>query len=402
MFETATPRPNRAPAPQPVSPAAALGPAPERIAPATLKGTARRTGYVLSWGVLALAAGAYLAAIVFKPQFLNDWLPSIGPVLTQPQGNDQNRSAAIAEVKKLRATLSKSQAEVARLRLELGDRDARVKAAELRISQLEKELQAARLAAGPVAGSDRPAETASITPASRESRAAAGDAESAAGAEATQRALASAIGAPQAVVPATDTAAAKPQSGSPRSFELVNGAIVTTQGAPETLAAAQPGSDVAIPLPDRKPAGVAPRRSSPIVQLKRPTVAVTPTTPQSIETGSVAASGAAAIKPTADKPAEPIRFGAPVVTRSAKPIGIRLTAGPSVDALRLSWSLMAERYGSELSGLQPRYVMGNTSAAPYALVAGPFTSDQDAQRVCGSLIAKGIPCSVDTYVGNAL
>jgi hypothetical protein len=91
-----------------------------------------------------------------------------------------------------------------------------------------------------------------------------------------------------------------------------------------------------------------------------------------------------------------------VVTRSAKPIGIRLTAGPSVDALRLSWSLMAERYGSDLSGLQPRYVMGNTPAAPYALVAGPFTSDQDAQRVCGSLIAKGIPCSVDTYVGNAL
>lgn len=391
MSEKAT-SPQARPASQAAGrPVPVLG-APERISPVTTVKTGRRTVYVVSWGVLALAAGAYLTAIIAKPQFLNDWFPSMGPILTQPQGNDQNRSAAIAEAKQLRATLQDLQREVARLRRELGDRDARVKAAELRIARLEKEVQGT--AAQPSA--PRPDETASIT--------GSGSPEAPNGSDATQRALASAIGAPREVTnQAAGTPAATAQSGQPRSFELVNGAIVARQGSAEMAAAGpQAGADVEVPLPARKPAVTAVRKALPIAQLKRPTIAVKPNTPTPVETGSVAAGRAVQAKPAAQSSNQPIAFGAPVVTRSAAPVGIRLTAGPSVDALRLSWALMSERYGADLGGLQPRYVMGNTPAAPYALVAGPFGSEQEAQRVCGSLIAKGIPCSVDGYGGNAL
>lgn len=377
--------------------APSLGVAREPIVPVTPGKSGRRAGYLLSWGVLALAAGVYLAGVVLKPQFLIDMFPVMDRMLTQPQGNDQNRSATIAEVQKLRATLRDAQTEVSRLRQELGDRDARVKAAELRIAGLEKELASARGGAATETSSIAPpaASTASVSPqAASAPKVAVADASNQ-DAEASKRVLAGAIGAPQ------DATSSTPAVGAPRSFELVNGAIVDAQGAP-SVATAQPGAEVELPLPGRKPAVALKRKPTPIAQIVRPTIAIKPAPANAIETGSVAAGAAATAKPETKSTTESIRFGAPVVTRSANPVGIRLTAGPSVDALRLSWLLMSERYGADLGGLQPRYVVGNTPAAPYALIAGPFANNDEAQRTCGSLIAKGIPCSVDSYAGNAL
>lgn len=377
--------------------APSLGAAREPIVPVAPGKSGRRAGYLLSWGVLALAAGVYLAGVVLKPQFLIDMFPVMDRMLTQPQGNDQNRSATIAEVQKLRATLRDAQTEVSRLRQELGDRDARVKAAELRIAGLEKELASVR-------GGGAATETSSIAPPAASTASVSPQAASAPkvtvadasneDAEASKRVLAGAIGAPQDATSSTPAAAV----GAPRSFELVNGAIVDAQGAP-SVAAAQPGAEVELPLPGRKPAVALKRKPTPIAQIVRPTIAIKPAPANAIETGSVAA-GAAATETKST--AESIMFGAPVVTHTANPVGIRLTAGPSVDALRLSWLMMSERYGADLGGLQPRYVVGNTPAAPYALIAGPFANNDEAQRTCGSLIAKGIPCSVDSYAGNAL
>jgi hypothetical protein len=379
--------------------APSLGVAREPIVPVTPGKSGRRAGYLLSWGILALAAGVYLAGVVLKPQFLIDMFPDIDRMLTQPQGKEQNRTATIAEVQKLRATLRDAQTEVSRLRRELGDRDARVKAAELRIAGLEKELASARGGgAATETSSIAPpaASTASVSPQAASSpKVAVADASSA-DAEASKRVLAGAIGAPKDA-----TSSTPPAAGAPRSFELVNGAIVDAQGAP-SVATAQPGAEVELPLPGRKPAVALKRKPTPIAQIVRPTIAIKPEPASAIETGSVAAGAAATTKSETKSTAESIRFGAPVVTRSASPVGIRLTAGPSVDALRLSWLMMSERYGADLGGLQPRYVVGNTPAAPYALIAGPFANNDEAQRTCGSLIAKGIPCSVDSYAGNAL
>lgn len=397
------PRPGAVPAQRAVTGRNAQLP-PQR--PATASTNSRRTLYLASWGVLALAASIYLAAATLKPQILAKWFPAMERVLTQPQGNDQNRSAVIAEAQRLRDNLEQAQTELMRLRQELGSRDARVKSAELRIAGLEHELQSLRAQTG-----------SALRPGAAETSAVKADSLALQGgnsqtptdvAEASKQVLAESIGAPHSRSSAQTSAAlaSDSQTPPPRSFELVNGAIVGSQlQTPSTFAEAPTGAHVDLPLPERRPPVVARVKPAPgpITQLVRPTIAVSPTAVPTIETGSVASQAKLGDRTaTANSAAAPITFGTPVVTRAEKPVGIRLTAGPSVDALRLSWSLMSERYASELGGLEARYVVGSTPAAPYALVAGPFADDRSAQQRCASLIAKGIPCSVEGFGGNAL
>lgn len=389
MSEKATP-PIRSTADRPSAPTGRLDVVPQPIA-GTKSGS--RTGggvYISAWGVLAMAAGLYLSAIVFKPPFLADWLPTLDGTASQPQGNDPNKSATNQEAKHLRANLEQAQAEVVQLRTELGSRDARVKSAELRIAGLEKELESVR------GGTSNPPSDKSI-----EAHAPGAQPGTQSGSDQTQRTLATSIGSPT-----TTSGPAADETAPPRKFEIVNGAPVmvnSTTGTP-TFADAPRGADVELPLPERRPTVFIRSKVTPIAQIVRPTVAVTPTPPAAggIETGSVAGQSRLGGQSAADKPTEPIAFGTPTVTRSASSVGIRLTAGPSVDALRLSWSLMSERYAYELKGLAPRYVAGGTPAAPYSLVAGPISDENEAHRRCALLISRGIPCSVDSYSGNAL
>ena len=383
-----------------LTPADRVGPAPAQPAKSPARRTSRsgskappsirRTGYLMAWGVLALAAGAYVTAVVVQPKQLAGWMPVFDRISQKSPSGEENGSAPSAETQQLRATLEQAQSEVSRLRNELGTRDARAKAAELRIAGLETELQSLRGAGA----TTQPGVV--VTPQ---------------GVVLSTRSLS---GTGQVTDPAQRDLAAPPAAGAdtaattttPRSFEIVNGtlALGDTPSGPAATKDVQPGAEVDMPLPSRRPAALAPSKPSPIAQIVRPTIEVRPGTPggPTIETGSLTAPATVAKTKPADTPAQPITFGAPVVTRPSSQVGVRLTAGPSVDALRLSWSLMSERYGPELGGLQPRYVQGNTPAGPYALVAGPLSSDSDAQRVCGALIAKGIPCSVDAFVGNAL
>ncbi len=379
---------------RPGAPSGAQRAALRRAAAAKTRGRARSALYLASWGALALSAGLYLAAVTLKPQYLIAWFPFLDRVATQPQPNNQDRASIIAEAQHLRSNLQQSQAEVSRLRQELGTRDARVKSAELRIAGLEKELDSARGSGGTAAG--QPNAVVGTVGTVPNAAAASSVADNA---DATKHALAGAIGSPKEGA-RTDARAGAP----PRSFEIVNGAptLVDAPSGSAAFAGGVSGADVDMPVPVRRPA-IAPKpKTTPIAQIVRPTIAVTPPAAGGIVTGSVGGQATIASAPPAEKPAQPITFGAPVVTHSANPVGIRLTAGPSVDALRLSWSLMSERYGYELSGLEPRYIAGNAPAAPYALIAGPIADEREAQRRCALLTARGIPCSVDSFVGNAL
>lgn len=329
--------------------------------------TARSKIYVASWALIALAAAAYVTVVLAKPNFIGDWFPGLEQFIAQL--NTTDRPPEQADAARLRDNLRDSQAEVSRLRNLLADREAEVKTAELRIAGLEKDLVAERANGAKQA----PMETPQPDDSSPVHASAATDQP-----QSGQRTLANSIGAP--------TPHGASGQESPRPFELVNArpqnAAPTTITTASTLARLEAAeSNVDLPLPSRRPKP-PPRRVS----------AVTPAPQQPatrIETGSVAAA--------------PVTFGAPVVTHQSEGnVGVRLTAGPSVDALRLSWSLMSERYSSVLAGLQPRYVTDGAPAAPYALLAGPLRSSQEAQSVCGSLIAKGIPCSVDSFKGNAL
>lgn len=117
-----------------------------------------------------------------------------------------------------------------------------------------------------------------------------------------------------------------------------------------------------------------------------------------IETGSVAQKSANA----------PISFGPPVVTPANTPppssqIGVQIATGPSVDSLRLSWTLLNERHGTRLSSLEPRYTTdGSGSERSYDLLVGPLASTDEARRLCQELSLRATPCTVSRFTGDAL
>jgi hypothetical protein len=114
-----------------------------------------------------------------------------------------------------------------------------------------------------------------------------------------------------------------------------------------------------------------------------------------LETGSVT---------TAPKPAtDVISFGPAVVKPAPKPVGVKISTGASLDSLRLSWSMLAEKHGDTLKSMEARYVTSGDAQNPtYDLVAGPLKSKSEANKVCKSLAAKGVPCSVGPFGGEAL
>lgn len=124
-----------------------------------------------------------------------------------------------------------------------------------------------------------------------------------------------------------------------------------------------------------------------------------------IETGSVKPAPPPAPAPAA-KPAaaaaEPPPFSAPVVTPAAKPVGVQIASGTSVDSLRLSWNLLSETHADKLKSLEPRYSLSvDNGAVVYNLMAGPVKSEAEAKKMCKALAAKAVPCKIVGEFGGA-
>ena len=86
----------------------------------------------------------------------------------------------------------------------------------------------------------------------------------------------------------------------------------------------------------------------------------------------------------------------------ASPSAVRIASGPSLDALRLSWSLLLEGNRPILKPLEARWVEMTGEAGSFALLAGPLGSPEDATKICASLKAKRVPCSVTRFGGQPL
>jgi len=156
---------------------------------------------------------------------------------------------------------------------------------------------------------------------------------------------------------------------------------------------------VTVPSPSQKPAAApAPKKPAAVVT---PTAAAPAagTRNPSLETGSVASAAA---------PVE-VTFGPPTVTPAAttpppaSTLGVQVATGPSVDSLRLSWTLISERHGASLSALQPRYTVGaNEQGVAYNLLVGPVNTLAEARQICQELAAKATPCAPAQFRGDAL
>ena len=100
----------------------------------------------------------------------------------------------------------------------------------------------------------------------------------------------------------------------------------------------------------------------------------------------------------------PIKFGAPVVTPSpAPPFAVQLAAGPSLEAIRQSWSQLRERHAASLSALEPHFVPPRADGTGhFRLVAGPLPTRADAERLCTELGVGRQGCFATTFVGQPL
>jgi hypothetical protein len=141
----------------------------------------------------------------------------------------------------------------------------------------------------------------------------------------------------------------------------------------------------AIP-PKPMPKAAAAKAAKPAAAAAKPKEASAVHSQSNLETGSIET----ATKAPAPKPAK-------------SPIGVLLATGPSVDALRLNWSILTDRHKDAVKNLNPRYVVsGNADDRSYGLVAGPVASTTEAASVCKEMEKRGVPCEISLYRGNAL
>jgi hypothetical protein len=159
-------------------------------------------------------------------------------------------------------------------------------------------------------------------------------------------------------------------------------------------AAAEPQKTAA----DKRAAAAKPLKTADAAPAK-----ATPAAAKKIETGSVAGSEVAvSFGPAIVTPATKTAAKAASPTLS-KQVGLQIASGPSVDSLRLSWTLLSERHGPSLRALQPRYTVGSDgTGTTYDLVVGPINSTAEATRLCQELSAMATPCAISAYTGDVL
>ncbi len=175
---------------------------------------------------------------------------------------------------------------------------------------------------------------------------------------------------------------------------------------PPVVAATQPVVAATPPVVDAAPPGIvimpttaAPSEQTPQVpEVKAAAAGATAPPFVQIETGSISP------KPSTAKPetkAE-IVFGEPVVTRGGREFAVQLGASPSVQVLRQSWGRLSERHADTLTSLQPRVVAPRSQGGAYRLLAGPFDSKAEAERICSELQVGAKACFATGYAGAPL
>ncbi|MCB1521735.1 MAG: hypothetical protein KDJ37_14330 [Hyphomicrobiaceae bacterium] len=365
--------------------------------------------YVTAWLLLGLAAAGYIGALAYAPETV-----SLGAIATataeKTAAATRKSSVSPAEIAALETSLRQSKMEASRFAALAAREAAAKKSALLRAETLERELAAAR---GTTAEADTGAPPPTHSPP-----------PSAAQAPDAPGAKANGAQAPTQEQTTMTTAGGKPvvvQIVNSRPDAVIGGSPAAAAGAtpsaaePATAAKAAP-VDIDLPLPSRRPTSLRLRTSGNTKTIEFDTTAGAPLNPTStaaIETGSIARPPAPSAREKSLGKSVRSGFGTAEVIRAATSaprqeppitavIGVRLTSGPSIDALRLSWSLLTQRYGNELGGLEPRYVAGGSPASPFALIAGPLPNGAAALAVCAKLAESAVPCKVGGFTGNAL
>lgn len=84
--------------------------------------------------------------------------------------------------------------------------------------------------------------------------------------------------------------------------------------------------------------------------------------------------------------------------------GFALSLGiePSLDAAKRRWGALTARFPQQLARLSPRVQREPGVKPMFDLVAGPYTTRDEASLICGLLAEQGLACDTTEYAGDPL
>ncbi|MFZ4806474.1 MAG: SPOR domain-containing protein [Hyphomicrobiaceae bacterium] len=301
--------------------------------------------YIVVWLCLALASLTYVSVALTRPDLLQGLQ---GPEPLRDAGRTAEHQglpgqAALIErgIGDVRAQLGDIQLKLMRGELREQELASRLSSLEARLDELSAPAHAAARAPAPVAALTAPATADRV-------------------AERTER-------------PEKGRGAAAPPAAPP-----VKGVTLIARAAEADAAEAEAAAKV----PPRQKTGGAVETAS----VRPPSRAVPPFGSPEVRTEQARVNEAAKADRTGDDT-----------------VGIQLGGAPSLDSLRLNWSILADRHSDTLGGMSARYVtsdaLGSTS---YNLVAGPVANRAEAIRMCAKLRTQGIACRLTSFQGSAL
>ena len=353
--------------------------------------------YVVLWGAAAVVSMGYLTIAIAAPSLIGLDATADGdrPIVADSRQSPSAGSSthARASDRELEENLTRARMEIAKLRTELTSREREEAKAATPFSIENVKTNAAEIPSPATAAQDAKAEEAQIA-AGEDKIALEADKSAPLAPEAADSAtppttiinqkpvVTSTLAANDPATPAStkvptpapsNVAAAAANAAEEKTIAkatLLNGTQEPASSPIET------GSIRIPPPPVRGPERPRTVAQKPVqtAALQKPSVVTSPLPDVSQARRAAAQAGTAAAKPVA-------AFTAPVIERAAPPpaattgLGLRLARGASLEAIRLTWSLMNERHGAVLSGLEPRYVLvpGPTPSQPlYQLIAGPL------------------------------
>ena len=298
--------------------------------------------YASVWAILALLALVYMVTLAVNPSLIGSWIPE----RSDHETNEGQRSAArfATDISGLKQSVGDIQREMTSLRTTVIASVTRDKALSERVTLLEERA--------------KPLVAAELTP------------------------------------PAVPKTLAQRQAEARAQKAAEKAAVTVPPAASAAIIAAPPaaastGAETSSPTPE--------------ALASRFTVLNAPNNP--IATGSIFQPPAQGVPAPPAATQAAVTFGPGSIkaapAAAVGPVGVEIANGPSLDALRLNWSLLAERHSPQLKNLEARYTSAG-EGQPFQLLAGPITSQDEAKRVCAQLQAKRVACRVTGFGGNAL
>ena len=227
--------------------------------------------------------------------------------------------------------------------------------------------------------------------------------------------------------PAQAEAPKPPEPPKPPEAKPVEQAAVEPKPSPaptpEPAAPSEPPPVVSAPLDDlpaelqaranNQPGAPAPGDDAPA---EAPAASQSPVEPPPAAPGSPPADASGAAPPEeAASPQEPAAAPTPPETETAAldPItlppaandgstryGIEIGVVAKQDGLRPLWREYLTNHGALVAGLQPRRVLAPDKK--WRLIAGPFTSAEEATQACALFKKASRPCEATVYAGDSL